>query len=319
MPIKGLTDKTTPQFPRLGKLRKGAEKSQANRPGAELPHWRFTSEDPDIVRAFTDFYGEAPAEIDVFLPYERLDDNWQTWQEEWVSGGLVHRCDGQTCVTWLENGKYITSDMRQGPPCPGGCKQVGRLALFLTGLARAGFWGHVTMETHSINDLLSIQATLNALAKATDNLQKIPLILRRVEREISTPGNGNKRVRRKKYLVELTLLAEWAQRQIMAGPMRDQLEGGEEDPSEEEDAPPWSDDVYEDTVDEDTGEITDWDVLQSRAWQEWLKVAYPRFGSPPWNEFVAALKEEPALAQPLSDEIRAAAKAQLASHFGEPT
>ena len=53
MPIKGLTDRKSlkPRLPSLGKLRKGAEKT-ANKPGADLAYFRFTSDNPEVVEAF---------------------------------------------------------------------------------------------------------------------------------------------------------------------------------------------------------------------------------------------------------------------------
>lgn len=299
MPIRGLTDNTAPRFPRLGKLRKGDERPEAgNMPGKELPYWRFTSENPEIEAAFVKSYGDKPTELEVFLPYVALDDNWQTWQEEWAAGGLQHRCNGQFCVVWLEGNSYVQDPtMSLHQRCPGGCKQVGRLSVVLIPLVRCGFWGHVTMETHSIHDLLSIQGTLNAVAGVRDNLQEIPFMLRRVEREISTPDPKGKRVLRKKYMVELVLLAEWARAQLLAA---------EDIPLLEE----------EETVDEETGEIVDWSVLQGDMWQKFLAAAMKAF-SRPWREIVEAIQTEPELAVPYTAEIGASAKAHLAATFAE--
>jgi len=216
MAIKGLTDRVVPAFPRLGKLRKGGERpSSGNRPGKELPHWRFVAENPAVLEAFEAAYGAAPTELDVYLPYASIEDNFQAWQEEWVAGGLKHRCDGETCVLWLaDDGTYSQRPV----PCPGGCKPVGRLNVILPALLRAGHVGYVTMETHSINDIAGLQGTLLAVAEArgTEDMRGIGFCLRRVQRQISTPSGGGKRARRNKWMVELIPAAQWVVAQLEA-------------------------------------------------------------------------------------------------------
>lgn len=292
MPIKGLTDTSTPLFRRIGKLRKGGEKEDPKRPGPELPYWRFTSPDTKVETAFTEAYGAEPTELEVFLPYVHLDDNWQTWKEAWAAGGLQHRCDGEICVLWLDaKGNYVHDpEMRAQHPCPGGCKQVGRLSLVLMPLVRAGYFGCVTMETHSINDLLSIQGTLNAISEATrDEMQNIPFVLRRVEKEISTPGSDGKRVSRKKYLVELVLLADWAREQLIAG--------ADDGPSLALQKP--------------------WSHLAEEGWQKFLTAAMKAFGTG-WGDLVGAIKEDDTFDAPYTTGLGQAAKAHLATRFGMP-
>jgi hypothetical protein len=80
------------------------------------------------------------------------------------------------------------------------------------------FGDSVTMETHSINDILSIQACVLAIveARGTEDLRGVGFILRRVEQAISTPGKDGKRVRRNKWLVKLEPAAEWVTAQLEA-------------------------------------------------------------------------------------------------------
>jgi len=212
MGIKGITIGASPAFPSIGKLRKGDEKGIRG-PGKELPYWRFTSERQEVKEAFVAAYGKNPVELDVYLPYKSVEDNFSTWKEEWSGGGLVHRCDGETCTIWLKpDGTYS----REPKPCPGGCKEVGRLSVILPALFRAGFVGYVTMETHSINDILSIHKCLLATCEArrTEDLTGIAFVLRRVEEEISTPGKGGKRIRRKKWMAKLQPAADWVLAQL---------------------------------------------------------------------------------------------------------
>lgn len=213
MPIRGLTDNVIPRFPRLGKLRKGGEKPQTgNRPGAELEYFRFTSENPAIVGAFHEAYGTQPAMLRVYLPYPSVEMNFSTWKEAWAAGGLVHRCDGETCQIWrTPDGKYS-----QVPkPCPGGCKEVGRLEVILPELITAGFVGYVTLETHSLHDLMNITATLEAVRQSVqdrpDGLQGIEFVLRRKKERISTPDGKGGRASREKWLVSIEPVPSWAQ------------------------------------------------------------------------------------------------------------
>lgn len=211
MPIRGLTDTVAPRFPRLGKLRKGAVKPEVgNKPGADLDYFRFDGE-PDVTAAFIAAYGNQPRVLSVYLPFAGVDDCFAAWKEKWAAGGLVHRCDGQTMQIWrTPDGKYS----RAAKACDGGCDEVARLEVILPELFRAGHVGYVTLETHGLNDMLGIQATLNAAYTARRDLRGIEFVLRRVERDISTPGEGGKRVRRTKWIVELAPAPRWAQVQL---------------------------------------------------------------------------------------------------------
>lgn len=247
-PILGLTDNITPRFPRLGKLKKGGERPENGRqPGPDLDHFRFVSENPEIVQSFEDTYGKEPRTIQVYIPYATPDQAFQTWAEIWGATGLVHRCDGETMSIWQVNGKYE----RGNKPCPGGHKDndyqrdaVGRLDLIIPELIEAGYVGYVTLETHGKNDILAILSTLHAVYEARSNnelgLRGVLFNLRRVKESISTPGFGNqagKRSRVDKWLVKLEPAADWMRLQLEmarsaqmlpAGDQVPQISGGEE-------------------------------------------------------------------------------------------
>jgi len=221
MAIKGLTDNVLPRFPQLGRLRKGGAKQIKNGKeiyGKDLTYFRFTSERPEIVKAFHDAYGEQPAALHIYLPYARLEDNFEAWRELWVKGGMRHRCDGETCVDWLgPDGKYHHEPI----PCPGGCDEVGRLTVILPELIRAGYVGYVTLQTGSINDIQSITASLLAVAEARqDNplgLRGIEFILRRHPGMVSTPGWGDDKASRQrveKWLVSIEPTTTWVEMQL---------------------------------------------------------------------------------------------------------
>ncbi len=248
--IKGLTDNVIPRFPRLGKLRKGGEKpATGNKPGAELSYFRFTSENPAIVGAFHDAYGTQPAMLRVYLPYPSTEMNFSTWKEAWAAGGLVHRCDGETCQIWrTPDGKYS----QEPKPCPGGCKEVGRLEVILPELITAGFVGYVTLETHSLHDLMNITATLEAVRQSAQDrpngLQGIEFVLRRKKERISTPDGKGGRASREKWLVSIEPVPSWAQTYLamasstlaIDAPRVDLLTGEIMDDDEDDDVIEWA-------------------------------------------------------------------------------
>lgn len=214
MPIKGLTDRNEVRFPRIGFVRKGSPKREKKRAdgstvttwGVDLDHFRFDSDDDEAMAAFHDAYGDEPKQINVFLPWPDVDQNFQAWKEHYTAGALQHRCDGETCVLWLDkkDGTYHTDPI----PCPGGCKEIGYLSVIIPELKRLAF---VTVLTHSKHDIMELQANLEAYRVMTGQLRGIPFVLRRVEREISMfDEKSGKRVRRRKWLMHVETAPRWA-------------------------------------------------------------------------------------------------------------
>lgn len=209
MAIKRL-QRQTASFPRIGKLRKGAAKPSDKQPGKDLDYFRFDSDDPEAVARFKAAYGEQPRQINVYLPFETVDENFPTWQEAYTAGAMQHRCDGETCVIWLKpDGTYS----QEPKPCPGGCKEVGRLNVIIPELARLAY---VTVETHSINDILQLTDNLQAALALRGSLTGIPFVLSRRPQEISTPGKDGKRARYTKWLLFLEPHPDWVRVQLAA-------------------------------------------------------------------------------------------------------
>lgn len=207
MPIKRL-QRQTANFPRIGKLRKGAEKPNDKQPGRDLDYFRFDSDDTEAMTRFEESYGKNPRQVNVYLPFDTVDENFQTWQEAYTAGAMQHRCDGETCVIWLKpDGTYS----QEPKPCPGGCKEVGRLNVIIPELARLAY---VTAETHSINDILQLTDNLQAALALRGSLTGIPFVLSRRPQEISTPGKDGKRARYTKWLLFLEPHPDWVRVQL---------------------------------------------------------------------------------------------------------
>ncbi|MDE2096708.1 MAG: hypothetical protein KGL39_05620 [Patescibacteria group bacterium] len=215
MPILGLTERSA-AFPRIGVIRKGAPKPNDRQPGRDLEWFRFTSEDPGAMQAFADAYGTEPTEINVMFPYQTVDEVWYAWREQWLHGGLVHRCDGEMMVIWrTDDGGYS----QERTPCPKAldkygkrtCKPVGRLMVVVPELQRLAI---VVVQTTSLWDILTLQENLGAAEQMRGDLRGIPFILRRRPRSISTPREDGSRVRVQKSLLSIEPNPDWVRLQL---------------------------------------------------------------------------------------------------------
>lgn len=250
MAIKGITDRQA-SFPEIGQLRKGDEKKDERKPGADLTYFRFTSQDKDVTKAFQAAYGSEPKDINCYLPFDTTDENFMTAKEEWRAGGLIHRCDGETCEIWLDDSGVYRRDPK---PCLGNCKEVGRLKIIIPELRRLAY---VTVLTSSVHDIITLSECLMAFEMLGKSLRGIPFVLRRRPRMISTPsGKGNKRARREKWLLSIEANPAWgmsmlAQLEQNAYPA---LASGAPDDGDE---PDYIETESGLTVDASTGEVID--------------------------------------------------------------
>ena len=216
MGIIGLTDRPA-SFPQIGILRKGAPKPERG-PGRDLKYFRFDADDADAAGRFRTVYGDEPTSVRVFLPFAAAVENFEAWQEHWTAGALQHRCDGKTCVLWLNGQRYS----QQSRPCPHAqldaherdrCKPTGRLKVVIPELRRLAY---VTVLTGSIHDIIALTEQLQALEALRGDLRGIPMVLRRVPRDISMPGANGKRTRVEKWLLSIEAAPTWVDLQLQA-------------------------------------------------------------------------------------------------------
>ena len=248
MAIRGLTDREA-SFPQIGVIHKGDVKGEKG-PGRDLTWFRFESQDVAAKQAFRDHYGLEPVALHAFVPYNTTEKNFEAWKEEWAASSLRHRCDGEYVTIQLQaSGKYKIPGVDERVLCPGNCKAVGRLKLIIPELKRLGY---VTLQTTSIHDIMEITNNLRAIEETRGSLTGVPLIVRRVPREISTPSKDGARKRRTVSLVHIEARPDWVQMQLAA--MAEAALPPVSIPSEPLALPSWPGAVVED--EEDTTEIT---------------------------------------------------------------
>lgn len=218
MPIKGLTDRGAPTFPKIGDIRKGAPKKKNGQVGPDLKHFRYVpvGGEEEAAGIFLQVYGKEPREINVFLPFDEIDRNFEAFMERHTASALQCRGDGETAFMWRDKGGKIQKTPKKCPtPACEGCKETGRLKVIIPELRRLAY---VVVHTTSIWDILELTANLEALRKLTGNgLKGIPLVLKRRPREISTPRKGsNKRFRQEKWLLSIEADQRWVAAQLRA-------------------------------------------------------------------------------------------------------
>jgi hypothetical protein len=223
MPIAHLTTREA-NFPRLGKIRKGAPQTKNEKGktvmGKDLDHFRLDSDRPHVMRKFQEVYGSEPREINVWLPYQTVQENFDPWMKEYTTGALKRQCDGNNQVIWLEGKSYkgiynddapIPCAKKVGQSCK--CKETGQLRVMIRELFQEGIIGYFDVETHSKWDIITLQSNLEAAYRLRPNLCGIPFVLRRSLSNISTPME-DKRVRTDKWLLTIEPDATWVQKQF---------------------------------------------------------------------------------------------------------
>ena len=233
MPIKGISDRGL-SFPEIGQIRKGAPKGN-NRPGKDLTYFRveFGENEEKSIEAFTKAYGETPTAIRIILPFDDIEEVWQSWLEAYTAGRMVARSDGEFLryLVDTKTGDIIVkngvNDIGERVPHPiddvAGYdyknnpvkfKPSGRLKVIIPELKRAAF---LTFLTTSIYDIANLSKQLRGYADVMGGtLKGIPFYLRRSPKMISVPNpqQQGQKMRVEKWMVSLETAPDWVEKTL---------------------------------------------------------------------------------------------------------
>jgi hypothetical protein len=247
MPIRDI-QKPTPRLSRIGIIRLGmkVQKQSHNGKTVEVPTDAnyFLLHDAPEVQAV---YGEEPQELLVYLPFGSVDENFPAHHELWSATGCLCRGDGVRIVDRMVGTKrtirggevYMDYSEEDGQgytvgdvvACPGldrtdtfyarckDCRPRGMLIVLVRDPHRPtqlinDRLGYYQISTHSFYNIQNLTGQLHYAEELAANmgrsLQGIPMILRRVAREITyTDGKKDERRTTTKWLLDLEFDAEW--------------------------------------------------------------------------------------------------------------
>jgi hypothetical protein len=233
MGIKGLTDRGL-AFPAIGSIRKGAKKTEANKPGGDLKYFRveFDERETESAEIFRKIYGNQPTEINILLPFNEIDKVWDAWHEAYTAGRMVARSDGEflTYLLDVETGEVRVLGGHPKTPHPADgivgyykdskgsrqpikLKPVGRMKVVIPELKRLAY---LTLHTTSIHDIMNLSSQLEAIrVMNSGRIAGVPLILRRRPKMISTPAPDGQRVRREKWLLSIEADPQWVKAKLL--------------------------------------------------------------------------------------------------------
>lgn len=182
-------------IPRLGKLKKGAEKT-ASGFGADLDHFRVAFEAPysldeNNLAIWKTLYGDKPTEFpNVFLLGRTADEVFSSAYEEYGAGELLKvRCDGETIVRSY-NPQTARHEDKPLPcrcdPDKRTCGRIARLNFMPFDFIRAtGLFGYFTLETKSLYDILELSSIVDEIFAQRGTVTGIPFVLGRSPQEKS--------------------------------------------------------------------------------------------------------------------------------------
>jgi hypothetical protein len=244
MPIVGLNDLATivARYPCIGTLHKGSEKKpkidkntklaeldkygkQVMIQGEDLDHFRFTSDDPKVLKAFEDAYPtiESRRSINCIILGNDAKTAFHSWFESWnASRQLIRRCDGEFIVREYVDGDYVDYFGEQRPRCKGcpkrkkadkplgsDCSGVLRLRILIKELVEAGFVGYVKTGTSSIHDMSNLPAHLFKIEEDFGSIARVPVRLERYFAKVSSRRPNGGRALDDKWLLRISPDPEW--------------------------------------------------------------------------------------------------------------
>jgi hypothetical protein len=194
-------------FPRFGKLRKGAPKSDKGVAGRDQDFFRLTLEEnyEHLRPACEQLFGTEPREFhNVLLAADSPDQAFQYWREDWAHARLLKRCDEETIsVHWDANKPgYDTEPMAcTCNPLDRTCKNHGRLDIVIPALFElTGEWGKFTVETTSIYDVAALRSYMKMAEVFMQRLSNtafwsVPFTIGRSMRNVPVTINGKRSIK----------------------------------------------------------------------------------------------------------------------------
>jgi hypothetical protein len=222
----------------------------------EAPYF-VLSDAPGVAEALKT---DKPTSLNIYFPFDTVDENFPAFMQSWVSSSLVCRGDSEKILHAIElvTGKPTVKDglalrdfteekkeyvAGEFMPCPGlernlykkceRCKPNAMLLVILRDVPRLAYWQISTTSIHNIRNLTKqlnyVRNVVNDLT-GSPKLSGVPFILNRVKRMVSVPktdnhGNANGRQRVEKWFIELEIDPDWIRRMLqglrrLADPMQ---------------------------------------------------------------------------------------------------
>lgn len=194
-------------FPRFGKFRKGAPKSDKGVAGRDQDFFRLTLEEnyEHLRPACEQLFGAEPREFhNVLLAADSPDQAFQYWQESWAHARLLKRCDEETISVHWDDSKpgYSTEPLEcTCDPLKRECKNHGRLDIVIPELFElTGEWGKFTVETTSIYDVAALRSYMkmaDAFMQKLPNVAfwSVPFTIGRAMRNVPVTINGKRSIK----------------------------------------------------------------------------------------------------------------------------
>lgn len=194
-------------FPRFGKFRKGAPKSEKGVAGRDQNFFRLTLEEnyEHLRPACEQLFGAEPREFhNVLLAADSPDLAFQYWQESWAHARLLKRCDEETISVHWDDSKpgYSTDPLEcTCDPLKRECKNHGRLDIVVPALFElTGEWGKFTVETTSIYDVAALRSYMkmaDAFMQKLPNVAfwSVPFTIGRAMRNVPVTINGKRSIK----------------------------------------------------------------------------------------------------------------------------
>lgn len=221
------------------KAQKRDENGKGGMAGADLgENFRFESPNETISHIYNKNY-QQNSKINIYLPFDTAQENFDDYYENHGSSGLEWRCDGEQII---ERVKTVTGSFKgriqerrtkvlcndpclalnaNNQFCPD-CKPTGRLKFFIREIYHAGFVQCGLLTTSSKNDCIYLKEELNNLYKRWGSLTAspfncpetfgmIPWVLHRVKQPINR-FVGGKIIRKPYYGLAIAPNPDWVKR-----------------------------------------------------------------------------------------------------------